>query len=187
MVAFLASCKSGRPSAGTKAVHWTDHSSSLAGGFFILLYYLPIYFQAVRGTTATNSGIRNLSLIIADSMFPSSLPPGWGLALTPRLFLSIDSHRLRHRHHTFRLFCPVRHSRVRHHHHRLRLDLHLHHDVPQLSLDRIPGPCRLRYRILLPGPHHGGASAVSAGRCLVHHRDSAMSASPPAIDALTPL
>jgi len=39
----------------------------LGGGFFVLLYYIPIYFQAVRNTTAANSGIRNLSLIITDS------------------------------------------------------------------------------------------------------------------------
>ena len=48
----------------------THRPSRLAGGFFVLLYYIPIYFQAVRNTTATNSGIRNLALIIADSMSP---------------------------------------------------------------------------------------------------------------------
>jgi uncharacterized membrane protein YidH (DUF202 family) len=37
----------------------------LAGGFFLLLYYLPIYFQAVSGVTASNSGVRNLPLILA--------------------------------------------------------------------------------------------------------------------------
>ncbi|KAF9634907.1 hypothetical protein BFW01_g5802 [Lasiodiplodia theobromae] len=40
----------------------------LAGGFFILLYYLPIYFQAIRSTSAQESGIRNLALIIADTI-----------------------------------------------------------------------------------------------------------------------
>lgn len=40
----------------------------LAGGFFALLYYIPIYFQAVRDTSATDSGIRNLALIIADTI-----------------------------------------------------------------------------------------------------------------------
>jgi MFS transporter, DHA2 family, glioxin efflux transporter len=37
----------------------------LGGSFFILLYYLPIYFQSVFGVTAQESGIRNLALIIA--------------------------------------------------------------------------------------------------------------------------
>lgn len=44
--------------------------NSLAGGFFILLYYIPIYFQAVRNTSATASGIRNLALILSDSKLP---------------------------------------------------------------------------------------------------------------------
>ncbi|KAK2625827.1 hypothetical protein QTJ16_005139 [Diplocarpon rosae] len=36
----------------------------LAGGFFLLLYTLPIYFQVVSGVTASNSGVRNLPLIL---------------------------------------------------------------------------------------------------------------------------
>ncbi|TGO39393.1 hypothetical protein BHYA_0055g00490 [Botrytis hyacinthi] len=36
----------------------------IAGGFYILLYYLPIYFQAIRGADATGSGIRTLPLIL---------------------------------------------------------------------------------------------------------------------------
>lgn len=44
---------------------------SLTGGFFILLYYLPIYFQSARGTSAESSGIRSLALIIADSKLTS--------------------------------------------------------------------------------------------------------------------
>ncbi|CAM1511004.1 Fc.00g085170.m01.CDS01 [Cosmosporella sp. VM-42] len=36
-----------------------------AGGFFLAIYYIPIYFQSVHGTTPTNSGVRNLPFIIA--------------------------------------------------------------------------------------------------------------------------
>ncbi|KAK6583081.1 hypothetical protein PZA11_004157 [Diplocarpon coronariae] len=36
----------------------------LAGGFFLLLYNLPIYFQVVSGVTASDSGVRNLPLIL---------------------------------------------------------------------------------------------------------------------------
>lgn len=44
---------------------------SIAGNFYILLYYLPIYFQAIRNTTATESGIRSLPLILGISkQFP---------------------------------------------------------------------------------------------------------------------
>lgn len=37
---------------------------SLGSYFLVLIYYLPIWFQAVKGTTAVNSGIRNLPLIL---------------------------------------------------------------------------------------------------------------------------
>lgn len=36
----------------------------IAGNFYILLYYLPVYFQAVRGVDATQSGVRSLPLIL---------------------------------------------------------------------------------------------------------------------------
>jgi MFS transporter, DHA2 family, glioxin efflux transporter len=39
-----------------------------AGSFFILLYYLPIYFQVVDSVSASDSGIRNLAMIIAISL-----------------------------------------------------------------------------------------------------------------------
>lgn len=40
----------------------------LAGGFFLLLYYLPIYFQVVNGVTASQSGVRNLPLILSTTI-----------------------------------------------------------------------------------------------------------------------
>lgn len=36
----------------------------LGGSFFGILYYIPIWFQAIKGTTATDSGVRNLPLIL---------------------------------------------------------------------------------------------------------------------------
>ncbi|KAL9117491.1 MAG: hypothetical protein Q9187_005973 [Circinaria calcarea] len=39
---------------------------TLGGAFFILVYYLPIWFQAIQGTSATGSGIRNLPLILGQ-------------------------------------------------------------------------------------------------------------------------
>lgn len=44
-------------------------TSSLGAAFFVLLYYLPIYFQAVKGISAVNSGIRNLALILGVTIF----------------------------------------------------------------------------------------------------------------------
>lgn len=39
-----------------------------ATGYFILLYYLPIYFQSVDGATPIHSGVLNLPLVIAIAL-----------------------------------------------------------------------------------------------------------------------
>ena len=40
----------------------------LAGSFFILLYYLPVYFQSVDGVSPSRSGIDNVPLVIGVSL-----------------------------------------------------------------------------------------------------------------------
>lgn len=40
----------------------------LAGSFFVLLYYLPIYFQVIDNVSASESGVRNLPLILAQTV-----------------------------------------------------------------------------------------------------------------------
>jgi MFS family permease len=39
----------------------------LAGGYFLILYYLPIYFQIVQNVSAIESGVRNLAMVITIS------------------------------------------------------------------------------------------------------------------------
>ncbi|KAL5356064.1 major facilitator superfamily domain-containing protein [Aspergillus floccosus] len=41
----------------------------LGGAEFTLIYYIPIYFQSILGTTAQDSGVRNLAFIIALTIF----------------------------------------------------------------------------------------------------------------------
>lgn len=41
----------------------------ISGCFFILLYYLPIYFQVVSGVDAAESGIRSIPLVAGTSIF----------------------------------------------------------------------------------------------------------------------
>lgn len=41
----------------------------VGGSFFLLLYYLPIYFQATRNDSAQDSGIKNLPLVLGASLF----------------------------------------------------------------------------------------------------------------------
>ncbi|KAL5333229.1 MFS general substrate transporter [Aspergillus crustosus] len=40
----------------------------LAGSYFILLYYLPIYFQSIKGTSPIGSGVRNLPMVVTFSI-----------------------------------------------------------------------------------------------------------------------
>ncbi|MCJ1299880.1 MFS sugar transporter [Hypocenomyce scalaris] len=40
-------------------------SLCLGGSFFVLVYFLPIWFQAIKGSSAMESGIRNLPMIMA--------------------------------------------------------------------------------------------------------------------------
>lgn len=41
----------------------------LAGAFFIMIYYLPIYFQSTQNVSASRSGVNNLPLVLGASLF----------------------------------------------------------------------------------------------------------------------
>lgn len=41
------------------------YSFVLGGAYFILIYYLPIWFQAIKAVSATRSGVMNIPLIMA--------------------------------------------------------------------------------------------------------------------------
>jgi len=43
--------------------------AALGGSFFVMIYYVPIWFQAIKGTSATASGIRNLPMILSLVLF----------------------------------------------------------------------------------------------------------------------
>nr|WPM83327.1 ProsI [Phaeosphaeria sp.] len=53
---------------------------ALGSYFLVLIYYLPIWFQAVKGTTAVESGIRNLPLILG--LVIVSIGSGIGVTVT---------------------------------------------------------------------------------------------------------
>ncbi|RFU27366.1 hypothetical protein B7463_g8969, partial [Scytalidium lignicola] len=63
---------------------------ALGGSFFCLMYYLPIWFQAVKGASATKSGIMNLPLIL--SLTTMSLIAGGSITAlgyyTPAFYVS---------------------------------------------------------------------------------------------------
>ncbi|CAK7225441.1 hypothetical protein SBRCBS47491_005891 [Sporothrix bragantina] len=41
------------------------YSFNFAGGYFLIVYFLPVYFQSIDGVSPTASGVRNLPIIIA--------------------------------------------------------------------------------------------------------------------------
>jgi MFS family permease len=52
-----------------------------SAGFFVLIYYLPIYFQSVRGTSAIGSAVHNLPFLIGGL---TSMLSGMALSQTNR-------------------------------------------------------------------------------------------------------
>ncbi|GLA15257.1 hypothetical protein AnigIFM62618_001773 [Aspergillus niger] len=59
----------------------------LAGAFFMLLYYMPIYFQTVKGNSAQDSGIRTLPLIVSAGVMAVFGAIGFGISGYPTPFL----------------------------------------------------------------------------------------------------
>lgn len=47
--------------------------------FLLLIYYLPIWFQAVKGATAVKSGVMNIPLLL--SLIISSVLAGTGVTV----------------------------------------------------------------------------------------------------------
>ncbi|KAL9025801.1 MAG: hypothetical protein Q9196_005437 [Gyalolechia fulgens] len=54
-----------------KRILWVAciYVACIGGSFFMLLYYLPIYFQSISGVSPSESGVRNIPLVVAVSLF----------------------------------------------------------------------------------------------------------------------
>ncbi|PYI03461.1 efflux pump antibiotic resistance protein [Aspergillus sclerotiicarbonarius CBS 121057] len=61
----------------------------VGGAFFVLLYYMPIYFQAVKGNSAADSGIRTLPLIVSAGVTAVFGAIGLGVTGYPAPFLLV--------------------------------------------------------------------------------------------------
>ncbi|KAL3452315.1 major facilitator superfamily domain-containing protein [Aspergillus insuetus] len=46
--------------------------SGVTAGFFLMLYYIPIWFQAIKGASAIRSGVMNLPMVLAYVFFSLS-------------------------------------------------------------------------------------------------------------------
>lgn len=54
-------------------------SFCMGSGFMLLVYYVPVWFQAIQGVSATDSGIRNLPLVLGVTIF--SILSGVGITV----------------------------------------------------------------------------------------------------------
>ncbi|KAE8423599.1 efflux pump antibiotic resistance protein [Aspergillus pseudocaelatus] len=63
----------------------------VAGAFFMLLYYMPIYFQTVKGNSAEDSGIRTLPLIVSAGVMAVLGAIGLGISGYPTPFLLVGA------------------------------------------------------------------------------------------------
>ncbi|KFY34341.1 hypothetical protein V494_06860 [Pseudogymnoascus sp. VKM F-4513 (FW-928)] len=59
-----------------------SYSFAIAGTYFLVLYYLPIYFQVIDNVSPIQSGVRNLPLILAITL--STIVSGVGITVTSR-------------------------------------------------------------------------------------------------------
>jgi len=58
------------------------YSFTIAGSYFIVLYFLPIYFQVIDNVSPIQSGVRNLPLILAITL--ATIVSGIGITVTGR-------------------------------------------------------------------------------------------------------
>jgi MFS transporter, DHA2 family, glioxin efflux transporter len=58
------------------------YSFTIAGTYFLVLYFLPIYFQVIDNVTPIQSGVRNLPLILAITL--ATVASGIGVTVTGR-------------------------------------------------------------------------------------------------------
>ncbi|RDL36306.1 Uncharacterized protein BP5553_05658 [Venustampulla echinocandica] len=58
------------------------YSFTIAGSYFLVLYFLPIYFQVIDNVSPIQSGVRNLPLILAITL--STIVSGVGITVTGR-------------------------------------------------------------------------------------------------------
>ena len=119
-----------------------------------------IYFQSVQGVSASESGVRNLPLILSMSLF---------FYLTLHLFLTAHNSSF-YRHLGWCSYCnwPLRSVLDpwgSHHLHRWRAPLHSGRWISIFSLDRLPSSCRHRTWYLLPDPGYGWTSTCKRCRC----------------------
>lgn len=118
-----------------------------------LMDLLAIYFQSVQGVSASESGIRNLPLIL-------SMSKSFSITNLPSSNNSISTfhHSFRRSAHGVWPLCPVLDLGSSHIIRRCRLALHFRRGFSIFSLDWLSDPFRHRTWAVFPGAHHSWPS-----------------------------
>jgi hypothetical protein len=64
---------------------------TFGGSFFVMIYFIPIWLQAVPGVSATESGIRSLPFMLGNTIMIVAFGAGvtsWGY-YTPFMYASV--------------------------------------------------------------------------------------------------
>jgi hypothetical protein len=142
---------------------WSGSAFSffISGSLFVLVYYLPIYFQAILGCTAIESGIRNLALVVpVCKCCPLNL---FDFHLLTGGRNSHLHHPRRRNDHSLRPLRTLHDHRILPSNSRRGPDLNLRSPILTRHLDRLPDPGRHSLRPGVPSAHHGSSSS-SGGR-----------------------
>jgi hypothetical protein len=128
-------------------------------GMYTHIFYLPFYFQAVKGSTAELSGIRVIPYLVSNAVL--SIITG-GLVTVIGYYTPFINFG------TASMFSPKRadfsdieSSSV---YHRLRPDLHVHATDPPSNLDRLPDTGRCWQRRLDPASLYRGSNRTAHSR-----------------------
>jgi len=131
----------------------------ISGALFMLVYYLPIYFQAILGCTAIESGIRNLALVV----------PVCKWHLPDFDFTFMINGRNSYLHHTdrrtdilLRSLRTAHDRRILPRNSRCGLDLKLRSPIFSQRLDWLSNSCGYRLWPVLPSAYHGRSSSRRA-------------------------
>ena len=148
----------------------------ISGAVFVLIYFLPIYFQAIRGASAVGSGIRHLALVIPICKYTPSVR-----ILPSRLLTGIYSNLHDHGRRpgdTLRLLRPVHDLRVLPVGHRMWPHIHVPRTITCFRMAWISNSRWHRFRPVVPDAGHGSSSSCCIRGCRHDYCDSLLYGTP---------
>jgi hypothetical protein len=133
----------------------------VSGALFVLIHFLPIYFQAIRGVSAVRSGIRHLALVIPICECILRVREYCRVNGLIGIYSNLYDHR-RRTGYTLRIFRPVHDLRILPFGHRMWPRLHVHRAITCFHVARLSDSHWYRLRPVVPDAYHG-----SSGSCCI--------------------